>query len=300
MGRGPRVCAAVAGNPIEHSLTPRLFRIISQYLQKNGHKITFEACEKISNDILVDAMAWGHAKNSAIAKREKGEFHPSREVWLSLTSPLKHQLPIDSGTEWVIGDPMLTSVNQMRYDGHVWRAAETDGAGLILLAEEFGFDFSLRDELEKPLLCMIGGGSTARSCAAAWAAAGGKIWWEKGRRPLSQRGPWQNSLVQTSDVCDYFGRRLHVDFDQSPGEEKEIIGEKMKIELDAPVFLSISYGDGEYEGTIENEWGIHLNGRWFLAAQHLKAWEYLFFPEGSEDLPSLRETMELLKSENLN
>ena len=51
---------------------------------------------------------------------------------------------------------------------------------------------------------------------------------------------------------------------------------------------------------IENEWGIHLNGRWFLAAQHLKAWEYLFFPEGSEDLPSLRETMELLKSENLN
>ena len=175
MGRQPRVCAAVAGNPIEHSLTPTLFRIIAQYLHKHGHKITFEACEKISNDVLVDAMAWGHAQNTSIAKREKGEFRAKREVWLSLTSPLKHQLPIDSGTEWVIGNPMLTSVNQMRHDGHVWRAAETDGAGLLLLADEFGFDFSLRDELDKPLLCMIGGGSTARSCAAAWSAAGGKI-----------------------------------------------------------------------------------------------------------------------------
>ncbi|MDP6098942.1 MAG: hypothetical protein QF566_02060 [Candidatus Thalassarchaeaceae archaeon] len=296
MGRVPRVCAAVAGNPIEHSSTPDLFRIVARFLQKSGHNITFDACEKISNDILVDALAWGHAMNSAITREDKGAYRGRREIWLSLTAPLKHQLPIDSSPEWILGDPMLASVNQMRHDGHVWLAAETDGDGLLMVAEEFGFDFSLKDDLDKPLLCMIGGGSTARACAAAWATASGKIWWEGGRRPLSSRGPWRNSLVDTSDVCDHVGRRLHVDFDQLPGTEAEIIGESMKAENDAPVFLSIPYSGGEFEAVIENEWGVHLNGRWLLVAQHLKAWEYLFFPEATDNLPTLREAMELLSS----
>ncbi len=70
----------------------------------------------------------------------------------------------------------------------------------------------------------------------------------------------------------------------------------MKAENDAPVFLSIPYSGGEFEAVIENEWGVHLNGRWLLVAQHLKAWEYLFFPEATDNLPTLREAMELLSS----
>ncbi|MDP7313091.1 MAG: hypothetical protein QF831_06600, partial [Candidatus Thalassarchaeaceae archaeon] len=83
MGRVPRVCAAVAGNPIEHSSTPDLFRIVARFLQKSGHNITFDACEKISNDILVDALAWGHAMNSAITREDKGAYRGRREIWLS-------------------------------------------------------------------------------------------------------------------------------------------------------------------------------------------------------------------------
>ena len=155
MSKGPIVCAAVAGNPISHSLTPFLFNKVAQLLESSGHNITFHACEKINHNSLIDALAWGHAKMSVIAKEDEGADPGRREIWLSITSPLKHQLPLDSGAEWTIGEPMLASVNQMRHDGHVWKAANTDGAGLLMVAREFGFDFNLTDDLERPLLCMV-------------------------------------------------------------------------------------------------------------------------------------------------
>ena len=297
MAKGPTVCAAVAGNPISHSLTPFLFKKVAQHLQSHDHTITFHTCEKISHTSLIDALAWGHAKMTAIAKEDEGAELGKREIWLSITSPLKHQLPIDSGTEWEIGDPMLASVNQMRHDGHVWNAANTDGAGLLMVAREFGFDFNLTDDLERPLLCMTGGGSTARACAAAWTEAGGEIWWKEGRRNLSPRGPWKDSIVNPRDVCDHVGRRLHIDFDQPAGSTPEIKGERIEAGIDAPVFLSASYSDGEFESVIENEWGLFLDGRWLLAAQHLQGWEHLYYPQAADDLPTLSELMDILISD---
>ena len=296
MAKGPIVCAAVAGNPISHSLTPFLFNKVAQFLQRSGHNITFRACEKISHNSLIDALAWGHAKMSAIAKEDEGADLGKREIWLSITSPLKHQLPPDSGAEWTIGEPMLASVNQMRHDGHEWKVANTDGAGLLMVASEFGFDFNLTDDLELPLLCMIGGGSTARACAAAWTEAGGKIWWKEGRRNLSSRGPWKDSMVNAKDVCDHYGRRLHIDFDQPAGSIPEIKGERIDAGIDAPIFLSASYSDGDFESVIENEWGLFLDGRWLLVAQHLQGWAHLYNPSAAEDLPTLSELMNILIS----
>ncbi|MBS72279.1 MAG: hypothetical protein CMO20_04930 [Thermoplasmata archaeon] len=290
------VCAGVAGNPIEHSLTPNLFQIVANYIRKSGYNVSFDLCEKITKDRLVDSLAWGHASNSAIVKQQKGADLGRREIWLSLTTPLKHQLPIDSGTKWIIGEPLLASVNQMRHDGNQWIAAETDGAGLLLVANEFGFDFSFKEQIDKPLLCITGGGSTARACAAAWANAGGMIWIEGDRRPLSNRSTWKESLVSATDICEHIGKRLHVNFDEIPGTQSKITGELMKAENDAPVFLSASYDKGEFHPIIENEWGVNLNGRWLLVAQHLKAWEYLFLPEVKDQLPSLRDAMDLLIS----
>ncbi len=294
MVRGPRVCAAVAGDPIEHSLTPRLFRLVGQHLQGKRYTVSFDACEKITHDNIINAMAWGHAVKKVIAKEKEGEDLGMREIWLSLTTPLKHQLPVDSGTEWTIGDATLASVNQLRYDGHVWRAANTDGPGLLMVARHFGFDFTTSARMEKPLLCMAGGGSTARACAAAWAEAGGVIWWKSGRRKLSHRGPWNDSMILASEVCDHFGRRLHIDFDRQPGLSPEIEGERGAAGSDAPLFLSASYSDEEREYTIENEWGVHLSGLWLLAAQHIEAWRHLFYPSAADALPTLPELMELL------
>ena len=296
MAKGPTVCAAVAGNPISHSLTPFLFKKIAQHLQSRDHTITFHTCEKIQHTSLIDALAWGHAKMTALAKEDEGADPTKREIWLSITSPLKHQLPIDSGIEWPIGEPMLASVNQMRHDGHVWNAANTDGAGLLMVAREFGFDFNLTDDLDCPLLCMTGGGSTARACAAAWTEAGGEIWWKEGRRNLSPRGPWKDSIVNPRDVCDHVGRRLHIDFDQPAGLTPEIKGERIEAGIDAPVFLSVSYSDGEFESVIENEWGLFLDGRWLLAAQHLQGWAHLYYPPAADDLPTLSELMDILIS----
>lgn len=294
MVKGARVCAAVAGSPVDHSLTPFLFRKVAQFLQGRGHTITFDTCERITHDNIVNAMAWGHAAKKGISLQDEGADLGKREIWLSLTSPLKHQLPVDSGATWTIGDALLASVNQMRHDGHVWRAANSDGPGLLMVANHFGFDFSISEHLEKPLLCMVGGGSTARACAGAWAEAGGVIWWKSGRRRLSQRGPWRDSMIEASDVCDHIGRRLHIDFDQEPGLSPTVEGERIEAGSDAPLFLSASYSDEENEITIENEWGIHLSGRWLLAAQHLEAWRHLFFPEVADELPSLMEAMEWL------
>ncbi len=297
MAKGPTVCAAVAGNPISHSLTPFLFKKVAQHLESLGHTITFHDCEKIQHTSLIDALAWGHAKIIAIAKEDEGSDPTKREIWLSITSPLKHQLPIDSGTEWSIGEPMLASVNQLRHDGHVWKAANTDGVGLLMVAREFGFDFNFTDDLDRPLLCMTGGGSTARACAAAWTEAGGKIWWKEGRRNLSPRGPWKDSIVNPRDVCDHIGRRLHIDFDQPAGSTPEIKGERIDAGLDAPVFLSVSYSDGEFESVIENEWGLFLDGRWLLAAQHIQGWAHLYYPQAADDLPTLSELMDILISD---
>lgn len=296
MARSPRVCAAIAGDPVEHSLTPELFKLVSRNLEEKGHKITFESCEKVTFSNIIDAMGQSHALKRALSKEGEGMAVGIREIWLSLTTPLKHQLPFDSGAIWTIGDPMLASVNQLRHDGHVWRAANTDGPGLLMVAREFGFNFELPDAIDRPLLCMIGGGSTARACAAAWADAGGKIWWKGGRRALSNRGPWVSALVTNRDVCDHFGRRLHVDFDVEPGSEPTVEGELIAEEPDAPLILSASYSSTKSELIVVNEWGIHLDGRWLLVAQHLEAWTHLFFPQVAEDLPSLRELVNQLNS----
>ncbi|MBT4059781.1 MAG: hypothetical protein HOE69_05685 [Euryarchaeota archaeon] len=296
MVKGARVCVAVAGNPIDHSLTPLLFQHIAQHLQEKGHTISFDTCDKISRDYLVDALGWGHAQQTAITKRDEGADLGKREIWLSLTTPLKHQLPYDSGAIWAVGDPLIASVNQMRHDGHIWKVANTDGLGLLIVAQEFGFDFTIQDEIERPLLCMTGGGSTARACAAAWASTGGRIWWKGGRRKLSSRGPWKNHLVDAKDVCDHIGRRLHVNFDQEPGTAPEIEGERIGTGNDAPIFLSVSYSEDNYELVVENEWGIHLDGRWLLVAQHLEAWTHLFWPEIAEDLPPFGDLVEWLDS----
>ncbi len=285
------VCAAVAGDPIVHSLTPTLFGLVAQHLRDSGITIEFEAKEKIQTVSLVDALAWGHARNESIARASPGADIGSREVWISVTTPLKHQMPYDGSTEWVLGNMLISSVNHLRHDGHVWRASSTDGQGLVMLAEEFGFDFGLIDYAEKPLLCLTGGGSTARSCAAAWAESGGLVWQMGGRRKLPSRGPWKDSMVDASEVCDIVGRRLEIDFDQAPGTEPEVSGEQAPSGPDAPLYVSATYSQGDWKSEVETEWGYHLDGRWLLAAQHLVAWRYLFFPEAADDLPTLRELM---------
>jgi hypothetical protein len=207
------------------------------------------------------------------------------ESWISLTSPLKHLLSPRSGVHPIDDSLENGAVNQLRWDGDNWFCSSTDGRGLVAVARHFGFDFEAVGT-ETPLLCMIGGGGSARSCASAWAAAGGSIWSMGGRRTLGKRGPWVEHVISGDDVVDNTGMRLFIDFDIEPG----MLDSSHSTDVD--LHLVSSYNSQEVGLVIEQtESGTRLDGRWLLVAQHLDAWSRFFSPEAAHLLPGLGLTM---------
>jgi hypothetical protein len=114
------------------------------------------------------------------------------------------------------------------------------------------------------VLRMRGGGSAARAIAAAWAAEGGLIIADEGRRPLV-RGPWDSAVIESG------GAAIGIDLDAAPSGGAS-------VPLDAEIQVSISYGD---------EAGIDEFAVIMVAAQHLEAWKEIFAPERAAELPSL-------------
>ena len=102
---------------------------------------------------------------------------------------------------------------------------------------------------------MRGGGSAARSIAAAWSSEGGSIIPEKGRRELV-RGPWDSSILESGRAD------ISVDLDSDCRGES--------VELDSDFQVSISYNDSSSKA----DFAIIM-----VAAQHLEAWHSLFAPK---------------------
>jgi hypothetical protein len=214
-------------------------------------------------------------------KTRRGE----NESWISLTSPLKHLLSTRSGVHALDSSLENGAVNQLRWDGKSWYCAGTDGHGLVSVARHFGADFQLAG-VESPLLCMIGGGGAARSCAAAWSEAGGSIWSMGGRRPLDTRGSWYRKLISGDQVVGHVGTRIFIDFDAEPGVST---GSRV---ADSDLQIHSTYNSQEIGSVItHSQSGIQLDGRWLLVAQHLEAWARIFGPEAAHLLPGLGLTM---------
>ena len=337
-GTAPLSCMqiryAVAGMPIQHSLSPVLAVLTATHLKQAGLKVQLEEIKLLESDEVTTPMAWAwvnknrnqigmhnrlygdldtpesHSRLHRIASEIMSEvktadsinvphgetlFHQAEErikvrrgdheSWISLTSPLKHLLSPRSGVHSLDDSLENGSVNQLRWDGNNWYCAGTDGHGIVAIARHFGFDFESAG-VETPLLCMVGGGGSARSCAAAWSNAGGIIWSMNGRRPLDRRGPWVQNLISGEDVVDYVGPRLFVDFDSKTGAS-----ESHRFAV-ADLHLNPVYNSQEVGLVVEqNEVGFELDGRWLLAAQHLEAWARIFCPEEAHLLPGLGLTM---------
>ena len=100
------------------------------------------------------------------------------------------------------------------------------------------------------------------------------------------------------ELAEHTGRKLHVDFDVEPGSTTSPVGERIPLDdpKEAPLMLSVTYNENGDESIVETEWGLHVDGRWFLVAQHLEAWRHLYSPESAEHLPSLRELMAVIES----
>lgn len=216
-----------------------------------------------------------------------GEHHqiPSqwldKEVWLNLTSPLKHQLSSEAVS--TIDESMkLQSVNALRWDGQGWWCAGVDGLGVVYVAQYHGVDVE-----SGAVLGLRGGGGAARSTAYAWLNAGGRIRLFEGRRRLELPLDFEE---ETSEKPLDFA----VDFD---GDSKHIPSfHSCPLQLNPRYFSQ----EGNYESRIQFMETSPLDGRWMLAAQHLEAWRNLWAPQYADFLPSLGLLLsQLIHAENV-
>ncbi len=192
--------------------------------------------------------------NAALPEQGFTSLPPgSQEVWLSLTTPLKHQLSA-AAVKCIDNSMQIRSVNALRWDGHTWSAASTDGPGMMLVAEAFGHSFG-------GVLGIVGGGGTARSVAASWCDKGGTVRQLGGNRLLEEDGPW----VLCDDDPDFV-----IDFDNGEGD----------------IIVTYEPMEGDFDNRIEQLASV-ADGRWLLCAQHLHSWARIWAPNHSHLLPSL-------------
>ena len=171
----------IAGYPISHSLTPRLFEIVGAELGLDAQSVYLEA----------DSM---------------DEFEANLEnlqgdIWLSCTAPLKHS---PQARLAVSGPEGVNAINQLKRINGVWSGTSTDGVGFVAACRHIGV------EPNGSILRMRGGGSAARAIAAAWAAEGGSIISVEGRRPLVG-GSWDSAIISDGEAD------LAIDLDAAAG-----------------------------------------------------------------------------------
>ena len=171
----------IAGYPISHSLTPKLFEIVGAELGQKAQSVYLEA----------DSM---------------DEFEANLEnlqgdIWLSCTAPLKHS---PQARLAVSGPEGVNAINQLKRTNGVWSGTSTDGVGFVAACRHIGV------EPNGSILRMRGGGSAARAIAAAWAEEGGSVIPIEGRRPLIG-GPWDSAIISDGEAD------LAIDLDAAAG-----------------------------------------------------------------------------------
>tara|TARA_B000000532_G_scaffold239510_1_gene229146 strand:- start:277 stop:999 length:723 start_codon:yes stop_codon:yes gene_type:complete len=171
----------IAGYPISHSLTPKLFEIVGAELGLKAQSVYLEA----------DSM---------------DEFEANLEnlqgdIWLSCTAPLKHS---PQARLAVSGPEGVNAINQLKRTNGVWSGTSTDGVGFVAACRHIGV------EPNGSILRMRGGGSAARAIAAAWVEEGGSVIPIEGRRPLIG-GPWDSAIISDGEAD------LAIDLDAAAG-----------------------------------------------------------------------------------
>jgi hypothetical protein len=171
----------IAGYPISHSLTPRLFEIVGEELGLSAQSVYLEA--------------------NSMDEFETNLENLRGDIWLSCTAPLKHS---PQARLAVSGPEGVNAINQLKRTNGVWSGTSTDGVGFVAACRHIGV------EPNGSILRMRGGGSAARAIAAAWVAEGGSIIPVEGRRSLVS-GPWDSAIVSQGEAD------LAIDLDAAAG-----------------------------------------------------------------------------------
>lgn len=196
-----------------------------------------------------------------------------KEVWINLTSPLKHTL-VSNAVNSIDNSMEIQSVNCLRWDGQGWFCGSFDGLGVVSVADYHGVDVA-----DGAVIAILGGGGAARSTAYEWINSGGKVIAIEGRRPLPE-GEWINSKEYSGKI-DAF-----INFDGGNIDEIQngmLIHNKAKFVFEAPYTLM----QGTAEQRIEMLAKGPFDGRWLLVAQHLECWSNFWAPQLGDMLPSI-------------
>ena len=327
---------AIAGSPVEHSLSPLLMAIVHDHIVSIKSKLSSNykslKLDLVETTTIANTLAWGYAgsmpnslpwkwtgapfgKYRTTALLEKA-IEASRkvldcsssvesktnkslelqmqeisnkmellsnsklpssalneEVWINLTSPLKHTL-VSNAVSSIDNSMELQSVNCLRWDGQGWFCGTFDGLGVVSVADYHGIDVA-----DGAVLAILGGGGAARSTAYEWINSGGKVIAIEGRRPLP-KGEWIDSK-------DYTGKiDIFINFDGGEinnNQDAVLHHDKAKVVFEAPY----SAMQGTAEERIEKLSKGPFDGRWLLASQHLECWSNFWAPQLGEMLPSI-------------
>ena len=203
------------------------------------------------------------------------------EIWLNLTSPLKHQLSSEAVSS-IDASMELQAVNALRWDGKGWWCAGVDGFGVVSVAQYHGVQVE-----NGALLGVIGGGGAARSTVDAWLKVGGTVRLYPGKRVLEL--PFNFESDESDRPLDFA-----VDFDGD--ERQKPLFESCSLRLN-PRYQRV---DGDIESGITSLLTSPLDGRWMLVAQHLEAWRRLWAPQYDVYLPSIGLLLtQLVHAENI-
>jgi len=280
-----RTTFAVAGHPINGSASPLLFHLVVAHLARRGVQgIDVDRTDSFRLNATrvgeaLHALVSGPPRQpsglpSAAADVVRASTEASNDgagvslprdgaLWLSLTSPLKHDL---GAWDHLDGSKAARSVNTLRVlNGHI-EAMSTDGRAVVRVARLRGVAVD-----SGAVVALRGGGGAARSIAQAWVDAGGRVLPVPGRRALSGL---RRDAVATDDAA--FG----VDVDGGEGH------------LDAPCVLFPAYRVGDSPRGGGRLASSEIDGRWMLAAQHLEAWSRCWAPDVSPFLPDLPRLVE--------
>ena len=169
----------------------------------------------------------------------------------------------------------ILSVNTLRWTGHGWYCATTDGAGVVDVAIHHGINVA-----SGAVLGLNGGGGSARSIADAWLESGGHVVSLGGRRKIDA------SLV-SKKLADIEQLDLLIDFD---GTYDGTLSSKRTL---TPDYLPLNGSLSERDSVLDSK-NLTIDGRWMLAGQHLESWRRLWAPQCVEHLPSLSQLMSWL------
>ena len=190
------------------------------------------------------------------------------EVWINLTTPLKHQLKSPAVVDFN-DSSLIESVNVLRWDGFGWWSSNVDGSGVARVAQYFGINIATG-----AVIGIIGGGGSARSTARTWAKLGGKVKILGGKRNLSEC-EWLEPTGNEDKSCDVL---INFDDEQIP-DDVEVKGFILNANYDSI--------NGDLSNRIAAITNPVKDGRWLLAAQHLECWSQLWAPQIKNHLPSL-------------